>query len=579
MTGPNDGTQGALPAGDELRRNLEQLKDDLQKQQDYDNEREELLQEQTDSWDSRAKRSASDDEKKAAEIVRRIREHERDNLFGNKASELIPGPKTRDMGGQFLTNMDRIHESHLFKITARMPKGAHLHQHFNSELPVTLLLERARNMEDNMYIRSTQPLLQEEDYYKAEIVFNVLPADTPEADPFASSYNPEWKSGQNNPWMKWKTFRNEFAQRRNGGDAEPWVKGKMILGEDEVYGKEQTVNGIWARFNQATRCFKGLLNYKSVYQWYIKAAIEAMIDDGVMYAELRPMLMDKSIPSDDGKEKIDLSNQMRIITEAVKEKMDELARDGKSHVFPFGIKIIYCTPRSIPKAKMISELEDCIKLKQEFPKLICGFDLVGAEDRPNSIGFYRDELMAFTKTCERLGIEIPFMFHAGETLLDTGGSKDPKKSNLYESVLLKAKRVGHGFALTKHPRLIKAFKDNNICIELCPVSNELLHLCRNVKEHPFPELLAAGIPCTVNADNITLFGARMSHEFYQVMVGTPTMSLHGWRQLAEWSLEYSCLNDADQEKGLEYFHEAWENFCRWVVEEYSEYAAGLDINE
>jgi adenosine deaminase CECR1 len=51
-----------------------------------------------------------------------------------------------------------------------------------------------------------------------------------------------------------------------------------------------------------------------------------------------------------------------------------------------------------------------------------GFDLVGAEDRPNHIGYYREELIAFRETCKAYGMEIPFLFHAGESLLDTGGS-------------------------------------------------------------------------------------------------------------------------------------------------------------
>lgn len=136
---------------------------------------------------------------------------------------------------------------------------------------------------------------------------------------------------------------------------------------------------------------------------------------------------------------------------------------------------------------------------------MAGFDLVGAEDRPNHIGYYQEELVAMQETCQKLGIEIPFLFHAGETLLDTGGSRYPANSNLYDSVLLKAKRIGHGFSLTKHPLLIEEFKKKDICIELCPISNELLHLCRCIKEHPYPQLLAAGIPCTVNSDNPSLF--------------------------------------------------------------------------
>lgn len=123
--------------------------------------------------------------------------------------------------------------------------------------------------------------------------------------------------------------------------------------------------------------------------------------------------------------------------------------------------------------------------------------------------------MAFRATCKARGLEIPFLFHAGESLLDTGGSEDPSKSNLYDAVALGAKRIGHGFALMKHPHLVDKFKrkvkegdvpaQEGICVELCPISNELLHLCRNIKEHPFPELLAAGIPCTVNSDNPSLF--------------------------------------------------------------------------
>lgn len=118
--------------------------------------------------------------------------------------------------------------------------------------------------------------------------------------------------------------------------------------------------------------------------------------------------------------------------------------------------------------------------------------------------------MAFKETCRAKNLDIPFLFHAGETLLDTGGSTDPNNSNLYDAVLLESKRIGHGFSLMKHPHLIEKFKyrsakEPGICVELCPISNELLHLCRNIKEHPYPELLAAGIPCTVNSDNPSLF--------------------------------------------------------------------------
>ncbi|KAK4994308.1 hypothetical protein LTR66_005629 [Elasticomyces elasticus] len=550
-------------------------------------------------WDAPARASASPTQLRAADIILRIREYERTdpNLYGNVPSEAIPGPETRDMGGQFLTNKDRIDRSRVFNIARHLPKGGHLHLHFNSELPPEVLIAKARDM-PAMFVRSTQPMPvadrhqltvpERQAFDDTEIVFNVLPISTSHANIYSADYNPEFRSTGCTPWMPWSDFIAAFPSEvastgtpEAWSNAERWVKEKMILTEKDAYSYTQTHNGVWACFNQGTRCFKGLLNYESIFRWYIGAAVDSMIKDGVMYAELRPMLLDKSIPSDDGERRLHHSDQMRIILEEVEKKKAELKAEDRLHLFPFGLKIIYCTPRSIPRNIMERELQDCLRLKQEFPNLICGFDLVGAEDRPNNIGFYADLLIAFAQTCKSLNISIPFMFHAGETLLDTGGSNNPQNSNLYDSLLLSAKRIGHGFSLMKHPLLVQKYKEANICIEVCPISNELLHLCRNVKEHPFPQLLAAGIHCTINSDNPSLFrgaidnSSSLSYEFYQVMVGSTTMNLHGWRQLTEWSIEYSCLSATEKAEAYEILGKAWESYCVWIVDEYGAFADTL----
>ena len=196
------------------------------------------------AWDRQARLSASDAERKAATIVWKIREDERDNLFGNKASEAIPGPDTLDMGGQFLTNKDRVEtRSRLFNIAKQMPKGCHLHLHFNAELECQELIKKARELPDNMFIRSTKPMLSDEDYAEAELVFNVMPANTPTADIFSPEYNPAWKTPDARPWMRWTDFRKELRERHPNIDAEDWIRNKMVLSEDEVYNGRQTVNG------------------------------------------------------------------------------------------------------------------------------------------------------------------------------------------------------------------------------------------------------------------------------------------------------------------------------------------------
>lgn len=474
-----------------------------------------LHQEEESSWCAEAKSSATAKEHHAQQIIFKIREHERidPGLFGNLAGEAVPASTSRDMGGMFLPNLKRIENSRLFDIARQIPKGGHQHLHFNSAIRPEQLFPHARSpeMQETMFIRSTLPLTNATAYNKCEIVFNVFPRDTTSANIFSKAYNPDVKDPNNAPWMLWRNFRKSFRSRSapsSPQDLEPaerWARDKVMVTENQAYGQTATHNSIWACFNQGTRAFKGLVAYEGAYRWYIGHAIDSMIRDKIMYAELRPMLLDKSMPSNDGLRKIDHREQMQIICDEVAKKRRELEARNELEKFPFGLKIIYCTPRSIPLARMKSELADCIKLKLEFPDLICGFDLVGAEDRPNCIRFYADLLLAFQATCEELKISIPFMFHAGETLLDTGGSSNPENSNLYDALLLHAKRIGHGYAILKHPVLVEKYKENNICLELCPISNELLHLCGNAREHPFPQLLAAGLHCTLNADNPSSF--------------------------------------------------------------------------
>lgn len=54
------------------------------------------------------------------------------------------------------------------------------------------------------------------------------------------------------------------------------------------------------------------------------------------------------------------------------------------------------------------------------------------------------------------------------------------------------------------------------------------------------------------------------------MVGAPTISLYSWKQLARWSIEYSCLNKTQKEEGQHYLAEAWKEFCTSVVNDYEE---------
>ena len=102
---------------------------------DYVDQRQNLIQqERKRSWDHAAYSRAIPAEREAQDILVRIREHERtgQSLLGNLPSGAVPDRETRDMAGRFLRNKPQIERSTLFRIARRMPKGAHLHLHFNS---------------------------------------------------------------------------------------------------------------------------------------------------------------------------------------------------------------------------------------------------------------------------------------------------------------------------------------------------------------------------------------------------------------------------------------------------------------
>lgn len=238
-----------------------------------------LRSEHESAWDRAARLQYDPDEQQAANIIREMREYERRVVFGNQASEAIPAKTTRDMGGQFLTNKDRIdHESLLFQIARKVPKGGLLHVHFNAELHPERLLVRARSIR-NIYIRSIRPLQSQKDLEETEMVFNVLDSDQVEKgvsifDPTYPGNATNWKTPEWmwKVWMPWSTFQEEFKKKFPGQflhqrkenvpagstccsepsepgseveltPAENWLKSKMVLSEEEAYGFTQTVNG------------------------------------------------------------------------------------------------------------------------------------------------------------------------------------------------------------------------------------------------------------------------------------------------------------------------------------------------
>jgi adenosine deaminase len=78
---------------------------------------------------------------------------------------------------------------------------------------------------------------------------------------------------------------------------------------------------------------------------------------------------------------------------------------------------------------------------------------------------------------------------------------------------LQPDRLQHGVRAIEDPELVKRLADSEIVLDVCLTSNLLLSVYPSLAEHPLPQLLDAGIRCSLNGDDPLLFGPVLLDEY------------------------------------------------------------------
>lgn len=334
---------------------------------EYEKQREELRRrEGALGFEHTLASKASAKEQRVNEILQGLRRDDDQNVY---AAE----PKREGFGGQlhprfagdhFLSNKPLIDRSNVFRVAKKVPKGAHLHIHFNSCLQPHVLLDIAADM-PQMYITSDLPLVDDRSLRRARIQFSIMAQPASTGDLFAAGY--PGREGA----MRFKEFLDAFPDRFEGRDAMAWLREKLVYGEEEAHGVLQTVGGAWEEFNARTQMMKGLFNYETAYRTYTRRCLEDFVADNIQYAEIRPNFMDTNqVWKDDGSTKIDNVGIMEMIIEEY-EKFQAEMQDKPGSYFG-GMKVIYCCPRSYPKDKVAHGLQQCLEFKKKWPQWIAG---------------------------------------------------------------------------------------------------------------------------------------------------------------------------------------------------------------
>ncbi|KAJ6502309.1 hypothetical protein C8R45DRAFT_1060609 [Mycena sanguinolenta] len=533
----------------------------------YKQERAALIDHDRSLRRDNSESKVSPSEANADAIIRQLRDVENQSVWAAE-HEGVPHPFP---GMEFLTGRRIILKTKLFKILAKMPKGGLLHAHLDATVNAEFLLKIALE-QPALHVRTTEQLTA---FSLSKILpeFKALPQEMFTNSDVAlthSSYVP-------NTWVPLKTARNTFDPALGGPDAfDKWVIGAMTINPSEAYQTHNTVNKIWEKFSSTFQVSTGLIRFTPIWEQYIYEFFRSSVEDGISYIEARINFHPKHIVGEDGQENVPHRVWLQIFDRSLTRFKADLEQQGREDEF-IGARVIYTTMRYISVQELDEYCEDCIALKQEFPHLIAGFDLVGPENVLKPLIYYIEPLLRFRQRQKDLGVEIPLILHAGETLGD-GTEADV---NLYDAILLGTLRIGHGlgpprlviivdfvlrFSLVKHPKLMEMCRERNILIEVCPISYEIQRLTSSMLMHPLPIMMNNGLPVALSSDDPSAFGNMgLSFDFYQVLVASEVTGLIALRELARDSLKHSTLELSEKERAIAVWEKRWEKFVESIV--------------
>ncbi|KAL8418854.1 hypothetical protein RB594_002165 [Gaeumannomyces avenae] len=526
--------------------------------------------------------------RRACGVVERMRAAESARVWNAGLEEAIAvreaGRVTVHPGMMFGLAKDVMETTDLWRVARRMPKGALLHAHNDAMVDMGFLIAEVLATPGMHVACADSDLATAEARADRAPVFRFLRATPPGAEGM-DIWSEDYVPGTFVPAARAAdTFPGDGEGGGGGGGGgraafEAWLKSRVTLSRTDATEQHHGQDHIWAKFMRCFQITGSMLHYEPVFRAFLRRVLRLLHDDGVAWAEFRHTWpLDYCREGRDRPEE-DYMHMFTVIDE-------EVARFKEENPSFWGLRMIWSSHRAAPARSMASDMVLCVETKRAFPHLVAGYDVVGQEDKGPPLKDLFPILAWFRKLCAEEGVQIPLFLHAGETLGD-GTDTD---GNLFDAVLLGARRVGHGFSLYKHPLLIELVRERRILIESCPISNEVLRLCSSVLSHPLPALLARGVPCALSNDDPGMLGhdtAGATHDFWQALQGWDNLGLAGLGSLAENSVRWAAFEDEDdaawvkgikeaslgdgvKAKRLKEWAVAWEEFCLWVVTEYGD---------
>ncbi|XP_062860935.1 adenosine deaminase 2-A [Trichomycterus rosablanca] len=412
-----------------------------------------------------------------------------------------------------------IEKSNVFKLLKKMPKGGILHIHSSAMVSVDWLVMNV-TYRPHCYICFT---------WTGEVRF-LFSARRP---------FPQWGC------FSWKLLGDLRATISDVAAFDKSLMQNLTLCTEDPEAAYPTQDVVWEQFEKKFLSISGLITYASVFKDYFYQGLQELYNDNILYLELRTGLSQTyELDGTVNDKKWSLQTYKNITEQFILRNPDFI-----------GIRIIVTVHRALSLSKVKEAVKNTIEMQKHYPDLVVGFDLVGKEDSGNSIWYFREALSVTTE----VKANISYIFHAGETDLD-GTDVD---RNILDALLFNTTRIGHGFAMAHHPLAKELSRKRGVPVEVCPISNQVLKLVSDLRNHPAAVLMSEGHPMVVSSDDPTLFGTNgLSYDFYEVFVGIGGLSasVGTLKELAINSIRYSSLTPSLKEKALVIWQQKWDKF-------------------
>ena len=78
---------------------------------------------------------------------------------------------------------------------------------------------------------------------------------------------------------------------------------------------------------------------------------------------------------------------------------------------------------------------------------------------------------------------------------------------------LQADRIRHGIRAVEDPGLVTELAGRGTILDVCPLSNLRTGAVHSLEEHPLPQLVAAGVRCSISTDDPAIFDTDLTRDY------------------------------------------------------------------